>query len=202
MSVAVFLLGSLLAGCQAQTPANSESASTVLTAPGPVSTSAQAASAPTKPKNPNAGTIALAMTGIDHLPDHVSIQNFWVDGHSGAQAGKGGSSVCCVRVPNIWRPGLKVTVRWGILNWRDWTGDEYETVVEVEPYKEIDRFFVHFLPDGSVRAVVSEDGPSSPDYIGPRVPIPPKKPWDVYGPRKGPTKCVDHTVVPEAPCKE
>jgi Protein of unknown function (DUF3304) len=184
----------LLGGCDAQ-PAGGQSLDAM----------ARPASAPaTTPRSGKADDemIGLSLTGIDHLADHVSIQEFSVNGHSGAQAGKGGSDVCCVMVPRKWRPGLKATVRWGILNWRDWTGDEYQTVVDVEPYDEMDRFYVHFLPDGTVRAVVSGDGPRSPDYIGPRVPIPQKYPWKKYGPRDQPTKCIDHTVTPPAPCKD
>jgi hypothetical protein len=96
-----------------------------------------------------------------------------------------------------------VTVRWGVLNWRDRAADEYQTIVEVEPYTEVDRFFVHFLPDGTVRAIVSDEAPWSPSYIGPHVPIPQKDPWDKYDlPGGTPLKCVDHTVTPAAECKD
>lgn len=147
--------------------------------------------------------IGLAMTGIDHLQDHVSIQEFSVNGSSGARAGKGGSQVCCVMVPRKWRPGLKATIRWGVLNWRDRATDEYEAVVEIGQFEELGIFFVHFLPDGTVRAVVSDQGPRSPTYPGPRVPIPQKYPWDKYDlPGGTPLKCIDHTVTPAATCKD
>jgi hypothetical protein len=146
--------------------------------------------------------IPLAIVGIDHLPDHVSVQTFSVDGRGNAQAGQGGRAVCCISVPRKWKPGMKVTVRWGVLNWRDWRGDEYQTVVDVEPYTELDQFYVHFLPNGTVRAIVSAEGPRSPTYIGPHDPIPQKYPWKVFGPRDGPTHCVDHTISPPVPCKD
>jgi hypothetical protein len=152
---------------------------------------------------PNADSIAVAMTGIDHLADHVSIQNFYVNGHSGAQAGKGGREVCCVTVPRVWRKGLMVEVRWQVLNWRDRKVDYRRAVAEIEPYDELGRLLVHFLPDNSVRAVVTTEGPGSPSYIGPRIPIPRKFPWDQYD-LPGGTKleCTDHTVSPAAPCRE
>ncbi len=146
--------------------------------------------------------IALPITGIDHLADHVSIQNFWVNGASGQQAGKGGRRVCCVRVPRTWKPGLILTVRWEILNWRDWEDDVHETKVELEPYTDLGALYVHFLADGSVRAVATNEGPRSPTYIGPRIPIPQKEPWTTIGRKPGPTKrCTDHTVTPAINCK-
>ena len=124
-------------------------------------------------------------------------------GSSGARAGKGGSQVCCVMVPRKWRPGLKATIRWGVLNWRDRATDEFEAVVEIGQFEELGIFFVHFLPDGTVRAVVSDQGPRSPTYPGPRVPIPQKYPWDKYDlPGGTPLKCIDHTVTPAATCKD
>jgi len=182
----------LLMGCNAQTAAADASAS--------------ATSAPPKlAKRTKADDemIGLAISGVDHFPEHLSIQEFWVNGTSGAQAGDGSRGVCCVTVPRKWRPGLKVTVHWGVLNWRDRAADEYETVVEVEPYGELDRLYVHFLPDGSVRAIVSSEGPGSPTYIGPHALIPRKNPWDRYDlPGGTPLNCVNHTVTPPEPCKD
>ena len=53
----------------------------------------------------------VGMTGIDHLAEHLSVQDYQVDGHSGFQAGKGGRVACCAKVPLNWRPGLTVRVR-------------------------------------------------------------------------------------------
>ena len=185
----------LLAACHAQ-PRDADLVA-------PAASVASAAPPAAKRTKADDEMIGLAMTGIDHLPDHVSIQEFSVNGSSGAAAGKGGRQVCCVMVPRKWRPGLKATIRWGVLNWRDWTGDEYETTVEIEPYGPLlDIFYVHFLPDGTVRAVVSDRGPRSSTYSGPHVPIPQKYPWKQYGPKDRPTTCVDHTVAPAAPCKD
>jgi hypothetical protein len=182
------LLAMAVAGCLGARESEAQGAKSVSTPASATST-------------PNADSIAVAMTGIDHLADHVSIQNFYVNGHSGAQAGKGGSEVCCVTVPRVWRKGLMVEVRWEVLNWRDRSGGFYKTSVEIEPYTELGRLLVHFLPDGSVRAVVTTEGPGSPTYIGPRVPIPRKEPWKKYL-LPGGTKldCKDFTVSPPVPC--
>jgi hypothetical protein len=120
------------------------------------------------------------LTGIDHLADHLSVQNFSLNGKGGAQAGKGGRTVCCASLPLKWRPDLTAVVRWRVTNWRDCRGDSYERVVPVDPYKEIGHVWVHFLSDGSARVVSSDPGPGNPHYPGPNDEIPQKEPWDTY----------------------
>ncbi|GAA3927251.1 hypothetical protein GCM10022229_21720 [Luteimonas lutimaris] len=126
--------------------------------------------------------VGVGITGIDHLPDHLSIQDFWVNGYNAAQAGKGGSTVCCAMLPARWRPGLTVQVRWGITNWRDKTYSMHEATVPVEHYDEVGRLWVHFLKDGSVRVVSSNLAAwkQHADYPGPHDPIPQKEPWKMY----------------------
>ncbi|MDG2519232.1 DUF3304 domain-containing protein [Lysobacter soli] len=125
-------------------------------------------------------TAGVAITGIDHLPKHLSVQQFYVDGYSAFQAGTGASTVCCAVLPKRWRPDLTVEIRWNVTNWRDCEGHEYVRRVPVEPYEEPDRLWVHFMADGSVRAVSSGVGPGNPAYPGPHEPIPSKNPWDIY----------------------
>ena len=126
--------------------------------------------------------VPTSITGIDHLAEHLSIQNFWVDGYSGFQAGTGGSAVCCASLPRKWRPGLSAVVEWNTTNWRDCGWESRERRVPIERYEKVGTLFVHFLSDGSVRAVSSNISPgySNPDYLGPHDPIPRKNPWDVY----------------------
>lgn len=121
----------------------------------------------------------VSMTGIDHLADHLSVQDFQVDGHSGFQAGKGGRVVCCANVPLAWHPGLKVHVTWNVTNWRDRSSEEKAADVLVDRYDEIGRMYVHFLADGRVRVLLSNYVPWGNAYPGPRD-IPKKEPWDRY----------------------
>jgi hypothetical protein len=125
-------------------------------------------------------TAGVAITGIDHLPEHLSVQDFYVDGYSAFQAGTGGSTVCCAVLPKRWRPDLTVEIRWNVTNWRDCDGREYVRQVPVQRYAEPGRLWVHFLADGSVRAVSSGVGPGNAAYPGPHDSIPDKDPWDVY----------------------
>ena len=128
----------------------------------------------------------VSMTGIDHLADQLSVQDFWVDGRSGFQAGKGGSVVCCARIPLKWTPSASVEVRWEVANWRDGTWRCFRRRIPLEPYDELGRLYVHFLPDGGLKAVVSNYAPRANVYPGPRMPIPKKEPWDQY-PKLPPT---------------
>lgn len=133
---------------------------------------------------PKEEMIPVTLTGIDHLPGHLSVQSFSVDGHGGGQAGRGGSQLCCVSLPAHWRPDLRVRVVWGVTNWPKCEADEYRTEVAVERYDEVGNMYVHFLPDGSVRVVSSNyypEGAGQPESKYPvKAIIPDKNPWHQY----------------------
>lgn len=125
-----------------------------------------------------------SMSGIDHLADNLSVTDFWVNGTGGFQAGQGGRSAPSPVLPEKWHAGLTVHVVWDIRDWEHDTGSTHEADVPVEPYDEDGgSVWVHFLANGTVRVVVSNMGPRSPTYPGPRDPIPRKRPWDAYPPR-------------------
>jgi hypothetical protein len=122
----------------------------------------------------------VGLTGIDHLADHLSVQNFWVNGYNGFQAGKGGSLVCCAIVPNKWVPGLKAHVEWHVTNWKDRTSQEFEADVPIDRYDELGTMYVHFLSNGQVRITLANESPRSPTYPGTHDLIPQKEPWKTY----------------------
>lgn len=126
----------------------------------------------------------VSLTGIDHLADHLSVQEFSVDGVSGAQAGKGGRITCCAKLPNRWHPGLMVEVRWNVTNWRDCTGEEHVQRVAVERYQLADHMYVHFLANGNVRVVSTSFYPEGANRPNSKYPvkdaIPDKHPWSQY----------------------
>jgi hypothetical protein len=122
----------------------------------------------------------VSMTGIDHLADHLSVQDFWVNGRAGFQAGQGGRTVCCGTVPKRWHPGVQIEVRWEVANWRAGTWHCFRRQVPLDRYDELGRLYVHFMPDGSVRALLSNYAPWGNAYPGPRIHIPDKEPWKVY----------------------
>lgn len=131
---------------------------------------------------PRERTVGVTLTGLDHLDAHLSIQNFWVDGVSGHQAGRGGRSVCCVSLPATWRPGLTVKVQWAVTDWRRKVYSMHERVVPVDRYDELGNLNIHFLRDGSVRAVSSMYAPWGEGgyYPGPSYDtVLKKRPWDI-----------------------
>src|SRR5574343_5507 len=61
--------------------------------------------------------VGVTITGLDHLAEHLSIQNFWVNGTGGHPAAKGGSTVCCASIASPLRPNA--TVLQGKRPWED-----------------------------------------------------------------------------------
>ncbi|WP_322060975.1 DUF3304 domain-containing protein [Paraburkholderia sp. J63] len=99
-------------------------------------------------------TMALEVVGYNHTNHDIGF--FTVNGQGGAYLGKhegGGGFVCCVAIPNNYKPGMTVTVRWG----GEEVGKTREKVVEVPPYKPEDggAFNVHFLRGGDVKVFVT-----------------------------------------------
>jgi hypothetical protein len=143
-------------------------------------------------------TFGASMTGIDHLADHLSVSDFWVNGAGGFQAGKGGSTAPGPVLPLQWYPGLTVNVKWDVSDWKHGGGSKHEADVLVDPYADSGRLWVHFLANGTVRVVVSKYGPRNTNYPGPRDPIPQKYPWKTYPPptRNGPVFSQDELTKP------
>lgn len=126
------------------------------------------------------GCSALATKESPYAPAQVGIVNHTgkyiysasVDGAGGANMsawGAGGAEVCCASIPRVWRPGIKVLVRW---NMPEGIQDVIkEKVVEIEKYDEPGSIFMHFFPNDEVRVVVSWVGPGNPRYP---IPLPVK----------------------------
>lgn len=105
--------------------------------------------------------IGTNIVGYNHTDKDVG--HFTVDGKGGTYLGAhegGGGFVCCVAVPERWRPNLTVTVGWT---------DEYdknyqERVVPVPKYDEVGHFSVHFLRSGEIKVFVTMYALWSPSY--------------------------------------
>ena len=130
--------------------------------------------------SPQPKLTGVGMTGVDYLADHLSVQDYWVNGRAGFQAGKGGSNVCCASVPETWYPGAQIEVRWEVDNWRKATWRCYRRMVPLDRYDTLGHLYVQFLPDGQVRAVLSDYVPWSINFPGTRLPIPKKEPWNQF----------------------
>lgn len=122
----------------------------------------------------------VGLTGVQHIGENFNISEFYVDGYNGgnvSREGGGGSNVCCVLLPEKWRPGLRVEVRWAVADWSNENRKEIEAgnyrsviwkcfkaFVPVEKYDEPDQLYVHFFPGGRVRVVSSFPGSESKDH--------------------------------------
>jgi hypothetical protein len=122
----------------------------------------------------------VGLTGVQHIGPDFNISDFYIDGYSGSNVGRGGGGgghVCCVSIPNKWRPGLAVEVRWAVGNWskenrqelaagnyKSITFERYKAIVPLEKYDALGQLYVHFFPGGKVRVVSSNPGSESPDH--------------------------------------
>jgi len=113
-----------------------------------------------------------------------SIVSIIVNGEGGilgSRAHGGGGEICCVVIPNRWRPGLKATIKWqeDDIPVFDTTGKRVvrngipvviespwkETTVEVLEYdKHLGQFQMHFFPGDEIKIVVSNYMPGHPKY--------------------------------------
>lgn len=117
-------------------------------------------------------TTGVSYFGYNNTDKHIV--SIVVNGEGGilhAYAHDGGGQVCCVQIPNKWRPGLKATIKWQEDG--DWLLDEKgkevlrdgrrvyvpapwkERTVDIPEYKEINEFYIVFFPGDEVKVAVS-----------------------------------------------
>jgi len=127
-------------------------------------------------------TVGLSIVAYNHTTDR-SIYNLSVNGAGAPGPGPrsgGGSFTCCVHIPKVWHPGMKVKIAW------EYQGGDIlpppppnqETEVEVPKYgpEDLSRFAVHFFPDHKVRVLVNNKDIDRPNY-------PPELRWDAPTPQ-------------------
>lgn len=133
-------------------------------------------------------TVGVNVVPTHHLGKDYSVEDVYVNGQWSGDAGRGGGGgyVCCVMLPEVWRPGLVAKIKWRVLDWRQENTDEtkvgvlksivedgnYAATAPVEYYAEPGDLYVHFFPQGKVRVVASLYSPSGREH-----PIS-KKPWE------------------------
>lgn len=122
----------------------------------------------------------VGLTGVQHIGPDFNISDFYVDGYPGSNVGRSGGGardVCCVSLPNKWRPGLTVEVRWAVGNWskenqqeiaagnyKSITFARYKAMVPIEKYDTPEQLYVHFFQGGKVRVVSSFPGYGNPAH--------------------------------------
>lgn len=114
---------------------------------------------------------AAAQTGIvNHTGSYIYSASVDGAGGGGMTAwGAGTANICCTSIPWVWRPGMKVSVRWNMpIHGNDVIK---EKIVEIEKYDEPGDIYMHFFPNDEVRVVVSWVGPRNPKHP---IPLPVK----------------------------
>lgn len=141
----------------------------------------------------DAGESGVSYIAINHTDKGVS--SITVNGEGGIlnspPQGGGGGEMCCVSLPDTWRPGQKITIRWQIAGTfvRDKKGNmvlkdgvpiviqgPWKTrTVDMPEYKGKDaegRLHIHFLPGDEVKVLRTVRGPGESTYP---IPYPTKK---------------------------
>jgi hypothetical protein len=88
-----------------------------------------------------------------------------VDGVGGgtmSRWGAGIANICCADIPKVWRPGMKVLVRWDMPEGH--THIVKEKTVNVEKYGRPGDIYMHFFPNDEVRVVITNVGPRNPEH--------------------------------------
>lgn len=113
---------------------------------------------------------AGGIVGVNYTGE--GIQEFSIDGAWGGSMGSyggGGGTVCCVRYPRKWSPGLKVTVEWvsGHYDKHDkFIEKEHKKIVPIEKFTEPGEVYVLFFPKDEVRVYITNTGVGSKDFPG------------------------------------
>jgi hypothetical protein len=113
-------------------------------------------------------SMPVSLIGVHHLGEDYTVYRFYINksiGDNIGEGGGGGSLVCCIVLPEIWGPSLKVDVRWEVdhiirsnnprIPEQAELKGMYRAEVPIEKYSELGNLYVHFFPDGRVRAIVS-----------------------------------------------
>lgn len=98
----------------------------------------------------------------------IGVGDFYVNGTWGGNSDPhtgGGSSVCCALIPEKWRPGLVVNIKW-IRS--DLSPRQYSFQAEVPPYTESGALQVLFMENDTVKVYVNDYWPCTPMHPMPK----------------------------------
>ena len=126
--------------------------------------------------------LGFDIVSYNHTTDR-SITRLSVNGSMGIGTGPrsgGGGFSCCVNLPKVWHPGIKVKIEWGYQGGTELPPPPPDQVVEIEVPQygpeDLSRFAVHFFPDHKVKVLVNNKDIDRPNY-------PPELRWDAPIPK-------------------
>ncbi len=119
-------------------------------------------------KEEYSGATVIAVNYSGHELSYIAVEDPKNPGNAGGGDAlnpySGGGHICCFGIPDKWRPDLQVIVEYKI-----WPEKEYRRVLtNVPPYSnnKPGDIWIMVHEDDSVEAVVSNAGPSHPDWPG------------------------------------
>ena len=80
--------------------------------------------------------------------------------------GTGGEKGCCIALPKVWRPGIKLRLAWHEEDRDNIFPAEYSREMEIPHYDEPSDLYVVFYPKQEVELVVSVGEPGDPEWRG------------------------------------
>lgn len=115
--------------------------------------------------------LASFIIGVQHIGKKHTIPEFYVDGYPGGTLGEERTAsawICCVVLSRKSKAVMTARIQWDVIDWsrspsgQVWTDYKnaiylgpYQADVKIENGNESGFLFIHFFPNGKVRAVVS-----------------------------------------------
>ncbi len=96
----------------------------------------------------------------------------------------GGSANCCISLPKVWRPGLKVRLDWGEADYKKEIA-RHSQEFEIPKYDQPGNMYLTYLPEGKVELIVSKVEPGHPNWPGSIK----QTPWDYCVAQHGRKDC-------------
>jgi hypothetical protein len=119
-------------------------------------------------------TQLVDLSGVNNLGRDHNITGFFMNNKYYGTVGRGiggGGRDCCIGIPAIWRPNMKIVVQWTVSIWDEnlqpnasgtYTAPKvlgvYSAAVPVEKYEKPNTLYIHFFRGGKARIVSSEFG--------------------------------------------
>ena len=111
--------------------------------------------------------VGVGVNGVNHMQNGNAIAQFYINGGAYGNVGEGGgggSHVCCVMLPEVWRPGLQIELKWELIDESVKKQVPYRAHVPVEKYDEVGDLVIHFFRNNKVRVVSSAYDVMSPNH--------------------------------------
>ncbi|WP_164521530.1 DUF3304 domain-containing protein [Iodobacter ciconiae] len=77
----------------------------------------------------------------------------------------GGAKSCCVNLPKVWRPGIKIKVEWQEAD-KEIRPEIYRQALELPRYQKPGDVYLVFYPEHQLEVIASHVEPSHPDWPG------------------------------------